>query len=108
MNETDRSFLSGALWIMFVIVVLLMGYASSEASEEHRYQEDNATGLYYLMTWDCEVFNPETGYVLDDDNETKCKLYMYKDGHPIRKATPDELQREIEREKQRERMYDEG
>lgn len=95
-------------WLLPILIILLMGYftfAKAEKVAEHRYQEDNTTGIYYQMTWDCDIFNPVTGQVLDDSNETKCKLYMYKDGSPIRKATPEEIQRESDREKQRERMY---
>ena len=60
---------------------------------EVEYQEDNTSGIYYLMECDCEVFNPLTGERLDDDNESKCELFIYKNGSAVRIPTPKELEK---------------
>ena len=108
MNETDKSFMNGAKWWFAVVVILLMGYATVKA-DAYKYQEDNVTGVYFMMSYDCEVFDPMTGEPLADDNKSKCPLYWYEGGKAIRPATPKQIQEsedEMNRN-HRKRMYDE-
>jgi len=122
MNNIDKSFINGLKWWFALVAILLMGYVLvAEAEEIEPYWEGNnpagmhnmnvyecesfdtstgelyTDGLYYMMVYDCELFDPATGKILPDDSAIKCKIYKYKNGIPIREATPDEIEEERDR-----------
>ena len=72
---------------------------------EPKYEDDNVSGLYYDMHYNCEIFDAETGVQLEDDDDNKCKIMVFVDGNATREATEEEIQWANDDEKQRERMY---
>jgi len=50
--------------------------------DENVYIEDNSSGEYYRMEYDCNVFDEKTGEALDDNDTNKCKVWMYINGNP--------------------------
>ena len=98
MNNTDESVKLAAAWWFAMVVILIMGYLVT-AEAEVEYAEDNTTGEYYLMEVGCEIFDPVTGKELSDDNESKCQLFYYKNGVPVRPVDP------TKNRNYRERMY---
>jgi len=96
MNGIDKDMVMGLKWFFAAVVILLMGYgltADGSEIESIEYQDNNVSGCYYHMSYDCELFDPKTGEILSDDNISKCKVFMYKDGHALHKATQEELDR---------------
>ena len=103
-----NDFMDKSKWLFVLVAVLLMGYVTFAKADAYKYQEDNVTGVYYMMSYDCEVFDPATGEPLDDNATNKCQLYWYEGGKAIRPATPKQIQESLDEMHRgnRERMYE--